>query len=101
MVIEPSFPGDGVNWVVQVAVPRLPLKVHVVGANEPELPGFIVNATVPVGVGDPLASTTVAVHVDAVFTGVELGTQLTEVVVEWTTLMVWLPELLMWYESPP
>jgi hypothetical protein len=96
-VIEPSLPGEGVNWVVQEAVDPLPLRVHGVGENEPELLGVVVKLTVPVGVnGVLLVSVTVTVHVVATLTSVDAGTQLTELDVDLSTVSELLPEEEMW-----
>ena len=75
--------------VVQFAVEPLPLWVQEVGANESEPLGDVVKLTDPVGVkGELLVSVTVTVQVEAVLTGSEEGTQVTELVVDLRTVTV-------------
>jgi hypothetical protein len=101
-VIGISLPGDGENWTVHDEEAPLPLRVHDVGVNEPEPLGVVVKLTVPVGVtGELLVSVTVAVQADAVLTVMEVGTQLTEVVVDLSTVRVVLPEEEKCQSSPP
>ena len=87
--------------MVQVAVEPLPLRVQEAGAKEPVPLGATVKLTVPVGVtGELLVSTTVTVQVVAVLTGSEAGTQLTELVVDLSTVRVVLPADVMCQSSP-